>query len=350
MSKHEAYMSRSLALAALGTPTASPNPLVGCVIVNQNDTIIGEGFHHTAGMPHAEVNAINAVKDKSVLSNATLYVNLEPCAHFGKTPPCTDLIIEYKIPRVVICNSDPYEAVAGRGIQKLREAGIEVTLGILEEEGKRLNRRFFHSVTNKRPYVTLKWARSRDGFMDIQRLNNEKGSFAISGPSARRLVHQWRTEEDAILVGHNTVIIDDPELTSRFYAGKNPVRVIIDPKGELDTSFKVFRNDAKVIVISDIKNETTSKPNPHRVFLDLTRDSVGAILDYLHHQNIRSLLVEGGRFTLQQFIISEYWNEVRIFTASKHLLSGMPSPDLGIAPSSTTTINQDILDIYYNSL
>ena len=350
MSKHEAFMSRSLALAALGTPTASPNPLVGCVIVNQNDTIIGEGFHHTAGMPHAEVNAINAVKDKSVLSNATLYVNLEPCAHFGKTPPCTDLIIEYKIPRVVICNSDPYEAVAGRGIQKLREAGIEVTLGFLEEEGKRLNRRFFHSVTNKRPYVTLKWARSRDGFMDIQRLNNEKGSFAISGPSARRLVHQWRTEEDAILVGHNTVIIDDPELTSRFYAGKNPVRVIIDPKGELDTSFKVFRNDAKVIVISDIKNETTSKPNPHRVFLDLTRDSVGAILDYLHHQNIRSLLVEGGRFTLQQFIISEYWNEVRIFTASKHLLSGMPSPDLGIAPSSTTTINQDILDIYYNSL
>jgi diaminohydroxyphosphoribosylaminopyrimidine deaminase/5-amino-6-(5-phosphoribosylamino)uracil reductase len=350
MSKHEAFMSRCLALAGMATPTASPNPLVGCVILNEGDVIIGEGFHHTAGMPHAEVNAINAVKDKAVLSSSTLYVNLEPCAHFGKTPPCADLIIESKIPRVVVCNLDPYEEVAGKGIQKLRDAGIEVTLGVLEEEGKKLNRRFFHSLIHKRPYVTLKWARSRDGFMDIQRLNNEKGSFAISGPSARRLVHQWRTEEDAILVGHNTVIIDNPELTSRFYAGKNPVRVIIDPKGELDNSYKVFRNDAKVIVISDIKNEARGKVNPHRVFLDLKRDSVGAILDYLHQQNIRSLLVEGGRYTLQQFIISDYWNEVRIFTASKHLLSGMPSPDLGIAPSFTTSINEDILDIYYNSL
>ncbi len=350
MSKHEAFMSRCLALAAMATPTASPNPLVGCVIVDDNDTIISEGFHHQAGLAHAEVVAINAVKDKHALSNATLYVNLEPCAHFGKTPPCADLIITSKIPRVVISNVDPYEAVAGKGIQKLRDAGVEVTVGILEEEGKRLNRRFFHSVIHKKPYVTLKWARSKDGFMDIQRLNNEKGSFAISGPSARRLVHQWRTEEDAILVGHNTVIIDDPELTSRFYAGKNPVRVVIDPKGELDTSYKVFRNDAKVIVISDVKNEAIAKANSHRVFLDLKRDSVGAILDYLHQQNIRSLLVEGGRFTLQQFIISDYWNEVRIFTASKHLLSGMPSPDLGIAPFSTTTINEDILDIYYNTL
>jgi diaminohydroxyphosphoribosylaminopyrimidine deaminase/5-amino-6-(5-phosphoribosylamino)uracil reductase len=343
-------MSRCLALAAMGTPTASPNPLVGCVIVDQNDSIIGEGFHHTAGMPHAEVKAINAVSNKSALANATLYVNLEPCSHFGKTPPCADLIIASKIPKVVVCNVDPYEAVAGTGIQKLRDASIEVTVGTLEEDGKRLNRRFFHSVIHKKPYVTLKWARSKDGFMDIQRLNNEKGSFAISGPSARRLVHQWRTEEDAILVGHNTVIIDDPELTSRFYSGKNPVRIIIDPKGELDTSYKVFKNDAHVIVISDVKNEATAKTNPHRVFLDLKRDSVGTILDYLHQQNIRSLLVEGGRFTLQQFIISEYWNEVRIFTASKHLLSGMPSPDLGIAPFSTTTINDDILDIYYNTL
>lgn len=349
MSEHTAYMHRCFALASRGLGTTSPNPLVGCVLVSDQGKIIGEGFHYKAGMPHAEVMAIRQVKDEALLPSSTLYVNLEPCSHFGKTPPCADLILEKGIRKVVIANMDPFEAVSGTGIARLEAAGAEVLTGVLEEEGRALNRRFFTSVEKRRPYVILKWARSKDGFMDIQRLNNEKGSYAITGESARRAVHKWRSEEDAILVGYNTIIIDNPELTTRFYSGKNPVRVILDPRGELDSGHKVFASDgAGIIVISDGQHKEKAVPNPYRVFTDLSKDSVGAILEVLHQRNIRSVLVEGGKFTLQQFIISELWDEVRLFTGNKHLLAGMPSPDLALRPTKTIDYNEDVLDIYYH--
>lgn len=349
MSTHADFMKRCFQLAAKGLGTASPNPLVGCVIVDHENNIIGEGFHRKAGEPHAEVMAIRSVTDSNRLHSSTLYVNLEPCNHQGLTPPCTNLIVESKISRVVISNLDPFEKVNGTGVAHLRSNGVEVITGILEDEGKMVNRRFFTSIIKQRPYVLLKWARSKDNFMDIQRLNNEKGSYAITGDSARRAVHKWRSEEDAILVGHNTVIIDNPELTTRFYSGKNPIRVILDPKGELDEQYKVFAdNGSQVILISDDQYRTSAKQNRHRVFTDLSKDSVGSILQLLHERNIRSVLVEGGKFTLQQFIISGVWDEARLFTGNKHLLAGMPSPDLTMLPARTITHNEDLLDIYYN--
>lgn len=349
MTQHEEMMRRCFQLAAKGLGSTSPNPLVGSVILSHEGQIIGEGFHRKAGELHAEVMAIRSVSDQNALKQSTLYVNLEPCNHFGLTPPCSHLIAEKGISRVVISNTDPFDKVNGSGIAFLESKGIEVITGVLEEEGRMVNRRFFTSILKQRPYVLLKWARSKDNFMDIQRLNNEKGSFAITGDSARRAVHKWRSEEDAILVGHNTVIIDNPELTTRLYAGKNPTRIILDPKGELDTSYKVFAdNGAEIILISDIQYQQTAKPNPYRVFIDLSIDSIGAILQLLHSKNIRSVLVEGGKYTLQQFIISGMWDEARLFTGNKHLLIGMPSPDLTMLPARTISHNEDILDIYYN--
>ncbi len=346
---HEKYMRRCLQLAALGLGNTSPNPLVGSVIVNK-DIIIGEGYHKQYGQAHAEVNAIEQVVDKSILNASTLYVNLEPCAHFGKTPPCADLIISMKIPRVVICNKDPFPEVAGKGIQKLLDAGVEVITGVLENEGRHLNRRFFTSIEKQRPYVIMKWAKSRDAFMDIDRGAGQKGSHQITGLPAQRLVHQWRAQEDAILIGLNTVKTDNPSLTTRLVDGKNPIRVVIDPRGELSDTYKIFDANARLIIFSEIKNKTTANSIEQRVFIDLTIDPVGEILSYLHQQKISSLIVEGGRFTLSQFLSSEMWDEIRLFTGQDSILFGMPSPTLTIKPTTTESVGDDILDVYLHTL
>ena len=343
---HEFFMRRCFDLALAGSASASPNPLVGSVIV-LDGKIIGEGFHYKAGLPHAEVNAIAAVQDKSQLKNATLYVNLEPCAHHGKTPPCANLIVSIGIPHVVICNKDPFDKVSGKGIEILESAGIKVESGILEEEGRFLNRRFFTSIEKQRPYVLLKWAKSKDSFMDISRTDGAKGSFMITGMDARRLVHQWRAEEDAILVGYNTVINDNPELNTRLVNGRHPIKVVIDPQGRLDTTYKVFNNEAPLIIISDIKHKSTRNEIPQRIFVDLSKDSVTAILNVLHQQNIRSVMVEGGGYTLQQFISSNTWDEIRLFTGQHHLVNGMPSPDLELIPTKSIQVGVDQLDYYY---
>ena len=346
---HEKYMHRCLQLAALGLGKTSPNPLVGSVIVH-DEKIIGEGYHQEYGQAHAEVNAIANVNDKALLTTSTLYVNLEPCAHFGKTPPCADLIISMKIPRVVICNKDPFPEVAGKGIQKLIDAGVEVITGVLEKEGRHLNRRFFTSIEKQRPFVILKWAKSRDAFMDIDRGAGQKGSHQITGLPAQRLVHQWRSNEDAILVGLNTVKTDNPALTTRLVDGKNPIRIVIDPRGELTSEYKVFDSNARLIIFSDIKNKTTDNSIAQRVFIDLTIDPVGEMLNYLHQEKIRSLIVEGGRFTLSQYLSSDMWDEIRLFTGKDSILFGMPSPTLTIKPTQTQNVGEDILDIYLREL
>lgn len=345
----EIFMRRALELAAKGQGTVSPNPLVGCVIVHEG-VIIGEGFHYKAGEPHAEINAIQSVKNKELLPHSTLYVTLEPCAHFGKTPPCALKIIEENLKRVVMCNPDPFDQVNGKGISLLKKAAIEVTSGVLEEEGRKLNRRFFTSIEKQRPYVILKWAKSLDGFMDIQRLTGEKGSFPITGLHTRRLVHKWRSEEDAILVGYNTIVVDDPQLNTRYYAGKNPLRVVIDPNGELDESYRVFQMDSNVIVFTDVSYQGKTVANKFREYLPLQTDSIGVILDSLHQKGVRSLLVEGGRFTLSQFIASQIWDEVRLLTGQKYIHTGMPSPDLALSPVEVIQLDGDRLEIYYNPL
>lgn len=345
-SKDEMYMKRCFELAKRALGNTYPNPLVGAVIVYQ-DRIIGEGFHHQAGQPHAEVNAIRMVADTTLLKSSTLYVNLEPCAHFGKTPPCADLIISCGIPRVVISNLDPFEKVAGKGIERMNAAGIIVETGVLQMQGEQLNKRFFTFIQNKRPYVVLKWAQSRDGFMDISREQGQLGSFQITGIESRRLVHKWRTEEQAILVGYNTIVNDNPLLNARLFSGKSPIKVILDPKAKLTTNHHFFTEDPKSIVISDEQHKTATNDLPFRVFTDLTKDSVKAILDVLYENNIHSVLVEGGAFTLQQFISASLWDEVRLFTGNIFMVKGMPSPSLSRTPSKTETVGVDQLDTFY---
>lgn len=339
-------MRRCFQLAKQGLGHTYPNPIVGAVVVH-NHQIIGEGFHKKAGEPHAEVHAIKSVKDTSLLAESTIYVSLEPCSHFGKTPPCADLIIESGIKQVVISNFDPNPLVAGKGVERLKSAGISVITGILEEEGKYLNKRFFTSIEKNRPYVILKWAQSRDGFMDISREDGTKGSFQITCEESKRLVHKWRAEEQAILVGYNTIINDNPKLNTRYYSGKNPIRVVIDPKAQLTENYNVFNSDATCIIISDIKFQNTTTSTATRVFTDLSVDSVSAILKVLHDRKINSVLVEGGGYTLQQFILAELWDEVRLFTGNLFMVNGMPSPSLNRRPSFSTRIGVDQLDTFY---
>ena len=325
-------MYRCLQLAANGLGSVSTNPMVGSVVVH-NDVIIGEGYHQKYGQAHAEVNAINNVADKSLLTQSTLYVNLEPCAHYGKTPPCADLITHYKIQRVVIGTIDTFSQVAGKGIEKLQKAGIKVKVGVLEQECRALNRRFFCSNEKKRPFVTLKWAQTADGFIG----RGEKGnSFdkRISHPQTDVLVHRWRTEEDAILVGKNTALLDTPSLTARLWQGRNPVRVLLDFNLEMPTNQPLFNGEAKTIVINSIKTAQEGT-----VFYEKAENTIPAILEVLYKHNIQSVIVEGGTATLQSFITANLWDEARIITSPKTWEAGVKAPTL-----SGTTINQLIIE------
>jgi len=333
MNSNEKYIKRCIELAKNGLGTTYPNPLVGSVIVYNNE-IIGEGWHRKSGEPHAEVNAVNSVKDKSLLPKSTIYVSLEPCSHFGKTPPCCDLIIAHKIPNVVIGTIDPFAKVAGNGIKKLIEAGKNVTVGVLEDECNELNKRFFTFHNKKRPYIILKWAESLDGFIAPKSKENQKPVW-ITNEYSRQLVHKWRSEEQAILVGTNTVIDDNPSLTTRDWSGNHPIRIVLDQNNRIPKESHIFDNQAKTILLSN--NE-----------IDYSKNIGAQIAEYLFSMNVQSVIIEGGRQTLQTFIDDNIWDEARVFKGGSSFKTGTKAPIIsGINTKKETILNDELL-IFFN--
>jgi len=348
VSNHKKYLRRCLELAENGCSKVEPNPYVGCVIVH-DDCIIGEGWHRKFGEAHAEVNAIASVKDQQLLKDSTLYVNLEPCSHFGKTPPCADLIVQHGIPRVHISMQDPNPRVAGKGIAKLRNAGIEVTVGELEDEAKFLNRRFLTFHAQNRPYVILKWAQTADSFIDIDRSNPDlkTANNWISGPELKVLVHKWRAQEMGILVGRKTVENDNTELTVREWNGKNPIRIILSNREMDENKYKVFNNEAETWVIQPFREGESD--NAQYIRLPELKNSVENILDLLYQRFIFSLIVEGGRETLDMFIQSGLWDEARVITGEKEFNKGLRAPELPeVKLIRTEKYGTDTLRIYMN--
>ncbi|MDR6967063.1 diaminohydroxyphosphoribosylaminopyrimidine deaminase/5-amino-6-(5-phosphoribosylamino)uracil reductase [Flavobacterium arsenatis] len=352
MKIHEKYIKRCIELAKNGLGTTYPNPLVGSVIVYENE-IIGEGWHKKSGEPHAEVNAVNSVKDKSLLSKSTIYVSLEPCSHFGKTPPCCDLIIANNIPNVVIGTVDPNEKVAGKGIKKLIEAGKKLTVGVLEDECNELNKRFFTFHQKQRPYIILKWAETLDGFIapnEILRkaLNDkEQKPVWITNPYSRQLVHKWRSEEHAILVGTQTVIDDNPTLTVRDWTGSNPIRIVLDRKNRIPKENHIFNNEATTILISD-GNQKSEDSNLIFERIDFNGTIAEEITAVLYKHNIQSVIIEGGRQMLQTFIDANLWDEVRVFKGTISFENGTKAPDLYSTLAEKQTILDDQLLIFRN--
>lgn len=325
----------------------SPNPMVGCVIVH-NDCIIGEGYHEKYGEAHAEVIAVKSVQNHELLKESTLYVSLEPCAHFGLTPPCSDLIVEKKIPNVVIGTIDSFAKVAGKGIEKMIKAGINVKVGILEKESRELNKRFFTFHEKKRPFVILKWAETTDGFIDFDRTKNQLGQPAwISGEKSLLRVHQMRAVEDAILVGTNTALKDNPSLTVRRCEGRNPVRLVIDNHLRLPENLNLFDGTVKTIVFNSVKNQESG--NIEFVRIDFTRNIIPQVLKSLYQQNIQSVIVEGGKQLLESFISSNLWDEAFRFTGNKFFTSGIKAPSISGTIIHSEKTEGDQLLIYRNS-
>lgn len=315
---HESYMRRAIDLANLGLGAVSPNPLVGCVIVHDNQ-IIGEGYHQKYGEPHAEVNAIHSVKNLEKLSESIVYVTLEPCSHFGKTPPCADLLVYHQVKKVVIALLDPNPNVNGKGIAKLQNAGIEVITGILAKEAQFQNRRFLTNIQKKRPYIILKQAETADGFLARQDFDSKW----ISDDFSRKLVHKWRTEEDAILVGRNTALHDNPKLTARNWKGRNPTRIVLDRYLKLSPDLHLFDGSVPTVCYNFQKNEV--RPNLEFVKLE-SENFPENILHDLSTRKIGSLLVEGGSEVLQHFLASGVWDEYRIFRSEVSFGNGIIAP------------------------
>lgn len=323
MKEEEKYMQRCIQLARNGLCNAAPNPMVGAVIVCDGK-IIGEGYHVRCGEAHAEVNAIRSVKDPSLLKRATIYVSLEPCSHYGKTPPCADLIIEKQIPRIVIGCQDPFAKVAGRGIQKLKDAGREVVVGVLEAECRQLIRRFITFHTQRRPYITLKWAESADKYIDLLR---EGGSPVIlSSPLTSMLVHKKRAEHSAIMVGTRTAELDNPSLTVRQWYGRSPVRIVLDRKLSLSPTLHLFDGSMPTLVFTESPHE--SKPNVEYIPTDYWLDVLPQIMETLYTRGLQSLMVEGGSTLLQSFIDAGLWDEAFVEEAPSSLLSGVKAPEI----------------------
>lgn len=338
---HKIYMQRCIQLAKNGLGSTYPNPMVGSVIVYEGK-IIGEGWHQKAGTPHAEVHAINSVKDKKLLPKSTIYVSLEPCSHFGKTPPCSDLIIKHKIPKVVIGTVDPNEKVAGKGIEKLQKAGIEVTVGVMKKKCIALNKRFFTYHNLKRPFIILKWAESSDGFL-APLTKSEKKPVWITNHYSRQLVHKWRTEEEAILVGTTTVLEDNPQLNSRDWFGENPIRIVIDRQGKISCDYEVKNKLQKTIVITEQENCSS---NENLNYQNCIFDSVlpKTIIDVLYHKGIQSVLIEGGKKTLQTFIEADLWDEARIFKGKNSFTEGTEAPSIsGKTVYEKNSLNDQLL-------
>lgn len=315
---HDFRMQRCLELAKKGLGKVQPNPMVGAVIVHQNQ-IIGEGYHQKYGEAHAEINAINAVQDKSLLRESTIYVSLEPCSHFGKTPPCADKLIELGFPQVVIGCSDPHDKVNGKGIEKLLKAGIDVVPNILQKECQDLNKRFFIYHQKKRPYIILKWAQTCDGFMDIDR-SQPAHNYWITNDELRVIAHKWRSEEDAILIGYNTYLNDRPQLTNRLFTGKNPRRYII-------------AREANLIQIPDFT---------------IIENQLSTILEQLYNDKIQSVIIEGGRKTLDLFIQNNCWDEARILIGNQKWNNGVEAPNLYKSIEKEVVINNNLIRYIYN--
>nr|WP_321236599.1 bifunctional diaminohydroxyphosphoribosylaminopyrimidine deaminase/5-amino-6-(5-phosphoribosylamino)uracil reductase RibD [uncultured Psychroserpens sp.] len=333
MTTHETYMQRCIAIAKNGLGITAPNPMVGCVIV-YNNQIIGEGYTSTYGSHHAEVNAIQSVNDKTLLKAATLYVTLEPCSHFGKTPPCSDLIIKYEIPNVVIGCIDDNPEVAGKGISKLKAAGCDVAVGVLEAKCKAHHKRFFTFHNKKRPYIILKWAETKDGFI-APKSKDKKQPVWITNTFSRQLVHKWRAEEQAILVGTNTVIEDNPSLTVRDWIGKHPIRIVIDRERKLSKTHSVFNNATETLVISD-------------TLINFKAPIAQQIAAFLYSKSINSVIIEGGAQTLQTFINENIWDEARVFVGHPTFKNGIQAPQLSGQLISEEKIIDDTLKTYVN--
>jgi diaminohydroxyphosphoribosylaminopyrimidine deaminase / 5-amino-6-(5-phosphoribosylamino)uracil reductase len=346
----EFYIKRCLELAISGIGKVSPNPMVGCVIV-LNDKIIGEGYHQQYGKAHAEPNAVKTVFDQygneaeAMLKQATAYVSLEPCAHFGKTPPCADLFVKHQIKKVVIGNRDPFSSVDGKGIEKLKNAGIEVISGVLDDECRYLNRRFFTRIQQQRPYIILKWAETANGYFATK----DGHQKWISGVLAKRLAHQWRTEEDAILIGKQTAIMDNPQLTSREWPGKNPIRLVIDKNLQVPLSNHIFNAEAKTIIFNEIKTDVVD--NIHYIQMeDMHFYLAQKIAFQLYLMDIQSVIIEGGANILNQFLSTNLWDEARIFTSSNSWTDGVPSPAINGNLKEQIQVGNDKLAIYINDI
>ncbi|NLJ00368.1 MAG: bifunctional diaminohydroxyphosphoribosylaminopyrimidine deaminase/5-amino-6-(5-phosphoribosylamino)uracil reductase RibD [Bacteroidales bacterium] len=328
MALHSEFMLRCLQLARKGEGFTKPNPMVGAVVV-YNNKIIGEGFHRRYGDPHAEVNAIVSVKDPTLLAGSTLYVSLEPCAHYGRTPPCVELIIKKKIPKVVIAVGDPNPKVSGKGIAMLREQGVEVVVGVLEEEAREMNRFFFINQLYARPYVILKWAQSSDGFMDRLRSSRAEKPAKISNELTHAIVHKFRTRVEGILVGTNTALLDNPRLTARNWFGDHPTRVVIDRENKIPMNSAIFDESVPTILFTRAVSPTReSIKNLKQIEIDFSGNTNLQILNHLYQQKIYSLLVEGGKQLLSSFIEKELWDEAYVEFSSKMLLSGIKAPTI----------------------
>lgn len=346
-------MRRCLQLAFNGLGSTYPNPLVGCVIVHQGK-IIGEGWHRKAGEAHAEVNAINSVAEKDLLKDSELYVNLEPCSHHGRTPPCADLIVKMDIPRVFIGSLDENAQVNGAGVAKLQKSGCQVTTGVLEEECRDLNKRFFTFHRKKRPYIILKWAESADGFIfPTEDQVAERGPVWISNPYSRQLVHKWRAEEGAILVGTRTVKQDDPSLTVREVKGNSIVRLVVERQGRVDWQSKVFQNGFDTIVFVEKNDSPKAVPEELESNVRIKELDFGAslpeqITNFLHEEEVQSLIVEGGAVALSSFISVGLWDEARVFKGKKQFEKGLEAPKLPSVPFNEKSIGEDRLYFYMN--
>ncbi len=341
------FMHRCLQLAALGRGNVSPNPMVGAVIVHRGQ-IIGEGFHRRCGEAHAEVNAVASVKDKSLLADSTIYVSLEPCSHYGKTPPCAELIICHRIPRVVVGCLDPFPEVSGRGVARLREAGIEVITGVLEEECKALNRTFMTYQLKQRPFVTLKWAQSADGFIDRLR-STEELAAQISDEVSSVWVHRLRAECDAILVGTNTAVADNPTLTTRLWHGGAPLRVVLDLQGRISPAAKLFTDELPTLVITGCDTDYPKLPaSVEVVHLAPGEEVVSGLLNLLYRRRVQHLLVEGGSMLLRSFIEQGTWDEARVETAPISFGTGVAAPLFEVKPVRIETCGAAQIAWYEN--
>ena len=335
------YMARCISLARNGTGNVAPNPMVGAVIVHQGK-IIGEGYHRKYGEAHAEVNAIASVRDESLLKEATIYVSLEPCSHYGKTPPCAELIIKKQIPRVVIGCLDPFPEVSGRGVRMLREAGVEVVTGVMEEEARELNRVFMTFQEKRRPYIYLKWAQSADGFMDRLRTDNSLPAVVLSSSETLRRVHHLRANVAAIMVGTQTALLDNPSLTVRHWAGKSPVRVVLDRTLRIPPHYHLLDGAVKTLVFTAV--EAVSRENVEYVTIDFDRPVLPQVMHELYVRKLDSLMVEGGATLLGHFLEDGLWDQMLVETAPVNLEWGVKAPDLSRVASLSLTDVKKVQD------
>lgn len=329
MTTDEKYMFRCLQLASRGGGYVAPNPMVGAVVVHK-ERIIGEGFHQKFGKTHAEPNAVNSVTEKELLPESTLYVNLEPCSYFGKTPPCADFIVRSGIRRVVIGTIDPNPMVAGKGIKIMENAGLEVVCGILETECRELNKRFFTFHEKKRPYIILKWAQTADGFIDLKRKDNSQAPLLISNHVTRQLTHKFRSENQSIMIGSNTVLLDNPSLTVRYWTGKSPVRLILNRAGNIPENYKVFDYEVETVIFT--MHPGTNKQHLTFEYFDYEKEDINALINRIYNRGIHSVLVEGGARLLKSFIEARLWDEANTEVSEFTVGDGVKAPALGVPP------------------